>query len=189
MAGVSPPLLPCIPLRNGNATRQGWVFEGSGDLLRCSRRWWLGSHRAREPASSDRLPVHRSESPTGYSSPGCSPAEPASALPVTDRVAAPDPAMQSNALLNRPLPVSHCKDTVQASATPLAEASRGKFCLDERPSLSHLAPATRLNRRSPLRPLPAFGCDAASRWACGRQPEGCHLYFARRVTFLSCADI
>ena len=103
-------------------------------------------------------------------------------------VAAPDPAMQSNALLNRPLPVSHCKDTVQASATPLAEASRGKFCLDERPSLSHLAPATRLNRRSPLRPLPAFGCDAASRWACGRQPEGCHLYFARRVTFLSCAD-
>src|SRR5271167_4183006 len=22
-----------------------WVFEGSGDLLRCLRRWWLGSHR------------------------------------------------------------------------------------------------------------------------------------------------
>jgi hypothetical protein len=38
----------------------------------------------REPASSDRLPVHRSESPTGYSSTGCSPAEPASASPVTD---------------------------------------------------------------------------------------------------------
>jgi hypothetical protein len=38
----------------------------------------------REPASSDRLPVHRSESPTGYSSAGCSPAEPASASPVTD---------------------------------------------------------------------------------------------------------
>ena len=31
---------------------RGWVFEGSGDLLRCSRRWWLGNHRAREPESS-----------------------------------------------------------------------------------------------------------------------------------------
>ena len=40
--------------------------------------------RWREPASSDRLPSHRSESPTGYSSAGCSPAEPASASPVTD---------------------------------------------------------------------------------------------------------
>src|ERR1700675_1696786 len=40
--------------------------------------------RWREPASSDRLPAHRSESPTGYSSAGCSPAEPASASPVTD---------------------------------------------------------------------------------------------------------
>jgi hypothetical protein len=38
----------------------------------------------REPASSDRLPIHRSESPTGYSSAGYSPAEPASASPVTD---------------------------------------------------------------------------------------------------------
>ena len=37
----------------------------------------------REPASSDRLPIHRSESPTGYSSAGCSPAEPACASPVT----------------------------------------------------------------------------------------------------------
>jgi hypothetical protein len=36
--------------------------------------------RWREPASSDRLPSHRSESPTGYSSAGCSPAEPASRL-------------------------------------------------------------------------------------------------------------
>src|SRR5258707_15630876 len=40
--------------------------------------------RWREPASSGRLPSHRSESPTGYSSAGCSPAEPASASPVTD---------------------------------------------------------------------------------------------------------
>jgi len=33
----------------------------------------------REPASCDWLPVHRSEPPTGYSSAGCSAAEPASA--------------------------------------------------------------------------------------------------------------
>ena len=38
----------------------------------------------REPAISGRLPVHRRESPTGYSSAGCSPAEPVSASPVTD---------------------------------------------------------------------------------------------------------
>ena len=44
----------------------------------------LATAEWREPASSDRLPVHRSESPTGYSSAGCSPAEPASASPVTD---------------------------------------------------------------------------------------------------------
>jgi hypothetical protein len=38
----------------------------------------------REPASCDRLPVLRSEPPTGYSSAVCSAAEPASASPVTD---------------------------------------------------------------------------------------------------------
>jgi hypothetical protein len=32
----------------------------------------LATAECREPASSDRLPVHRSESPTGYSSAGCS---------------------------------------------------------------------------------------------------------------------
>ena len=50
-------------------------------------RWWLGNRQWREPARSDRLPVHRSESPTGYSSASCSPAEPASASPVTDNLA------------------------------------------------------------------------------------------------------
>jgi hypothetical protein len=65
------------------APRLRWVFKGSGDLPRCALpRWWLGNAGCREPASSDRLPVHRSESPTGYSSAGCSPAEPASASPV-----------------------------------------------------------------------------------------------------------
>ena len=58
----------------------GWVFEGSGDLPRC----WLAIAEWREPASSDRLPVYRSESPTGYSLTGCSPAEPVSASPVAD---------------------------------------------------------------------------------------------------------
>ena len=58
----------------------GWVFEGSGDLPRC----WLAIAEWREPASSDRLPVYRSESPTGYSLAGCSPAEPVSASPVAD---------------------------------------------------------------------------------------------------------
>src|SRR5437588_7229954 len=38
----------------------------------------------REPTRSDRLPVHRSESPTGYSSAGCSPPELASASPVIE---------------------------------------------------------------------------------------------------------
>jgi DDE superfamily endonuclease len=47
-------------------------------------RYWLGSRRGRQPAGFDRLPVHRSESPTGYSSVGCSPAEPASASPGID---------------------------------------------------------------------------------------------------------
>ena len=46
----------------------------------------LATAKWREPTRSDRLPVHRSESPTGYSSAGCSPAEPASASPVTDIV-------------------------------------------------------------------------------------------------------
>src|ERR1700726_101486 len=57
--------------------------------------------RWREPASSDRLPTHRSESPTGYSSAGCSPAEPASASPVTDNNS-PIPIQRANqiALLN-----------------------------------------------------------------------------------------
>jgi hypothetical protein len=61
----------------------------------------LATAEWREPASYDRLPIHRSEPPTGYSSAGCSPAEPASASPVTDNSTSnPDPARQSNALLN-----------------------------------------------------------------------------------------
>src|SRR6516165_6957927 len=80
----------------------------------------------REPTSCDRLPVHRSESPTGYSSAGCSPAEPASASPVTDH----------------------------------------------RSSI-------------PKRCLATIRCRAGR----VRRQRGCHLYFARRVTFLSCGDM
>jgi hypothetical protein len=95
----------------------------------------LATVERREPASSDRLPVHRSESPIGYSSAGCSPAEPASASPVTDNSRLnPDPARQSNALL--------------------------KF---------------------------TTGMQSSSRSSCP-SPTGCYFYFARRVTFLSCAD-
>jgi hypothetical protein len=90
----------------------------------------------REPTSSDQLPIHRSESPTGYSSAGCSPAEPASASPVTDIVA----QIQSS----EPIKL-RC-------STSLRDA--GKLAL--------------------LVPLPSA--------------RGCHLYFARRVSFLSCTD-
>jgi hypothetical protein len=73
-----------------------------------------------------RIPVHRSESPAGYSSAGCSPAAPASASPVT-----------------------HHRSSI------------------------------------PIRRLAVMPCRA------GRilRQRGCHLYFARRVTFLPCADI
>ena len=90
----------CIPF-SGDATRQPgrlravarWGFLGIGRSTPMARRSG-GSATAdwREPASSDRLPTHRSESPTGYSSAGCSPAEPASASPVTDNNSPGTPA-------------------------------------------------------------------------------------------------
>src|SRR5437016_4296688 len=89
----------------------------------------------RERASFDRLPVHRSESPTGYSSADCSPAEPASASPVTDN----------------------------SSAIPIRRGNQMRC-------------STSLQGAVQCAPRPH------------RQRE-CHLYFARRVTFLSCADI
>src|SRR5215813_13442053 len=48
--------------------------------------------KSRKPTHYDRLPLHRRESPTGYSSTGCSPAEPASASPVADN---PSPSGES----------------------------------------------------------------------------------------------
>src|SRR5436305_10053735 len=98
----------------------------------------LVTAECREPASSDRLPVHRSESPTGYSSAGCSPAEPASASPVTENT----------------------------SSIPIRRGNQ---------------------MRCSSRRRPALGCGARAR-RIRRQPE-CHLYFARPVSFLSCADM
>ena len=123
------------PSRGG---RVGFSGIGRSTPMAC-QDGGLATVERREPASSDRLPVHRSECPTGYSSAGCSPAEPASASPVTENISSiPNPATQSNALLN-----------------------------------------FRAGRR------PAFACGTCARRV--RRPE-CHLYFARRVSFLSCAD-
>src|ERR1700730_7629413 len=131
---MAPPSLS--PSRGG---RVGFSGIGRSPPMAC-QDGGLATVERREPASSDRLPVHRSESPTGYSSAGCSPAEPASASPVTENISSiPNPATQSNALLN-----------------------------------------FRAGRR------PAFACGPCARRV--RRPE-CHLYFARRVSFLSCADI
>ena len=101
---------------------------------------------SREPASSDRLPVHRSESPTGYSSAGCSPAEPASASPVSDIVAQP-----------------RSGETIKCAAQP--------HCKDA--------------ARPPRPRLALMPCRARR----VRRQRECHLYFARRVSSLSCADI
>src|SRR5271155_4400499 len=119
-------------------------FRGSGDLPRCLRKWWLGNRRCREPAGSDRLPVHRSESPTGYSSAGCSPAEPASASPVTDNT--------SSITIRRGNQI-RCSTSLQDAVQALAPR---------------------------LVVVPALVSAANGE---------CHLYFARRVTFLPCADI
>jgi hypothetical protein len=88
----------------------GWVFEGSRDLPRCLRRQWLGSRRVAGAGQFRSTPVHRSESPTGYSSAGCSPAEPASASPVTDNSSS-IPIRRDNQMRCS----TSLKDTVQAS--------------------------------------------------------------------------
>jgi hypothetical protein len=117
---------------------------------------------ARQPPSVpgaghfDRLPVHRSESPTGYSSAGCSPAEPASASPVTDN----------------------------SSSIPIRRGNqmRGSTALQGgRPSLGYMLGCCSPSPGVWLRCSVVLVVSAAKR--------GCHLYFARRVTFLSCADI
>jgi hypothetical protein len=78
---------------------------------------------------------HRSESSTAYSSTGCSPAEPASASPVTD----------TNRLTSFRCSIQMCSWAV----------NRHRVNAD----------------------------------AIGSAAPGCHFYFARQVTFLSCADI
>src|SRR5580704_19432871 len=53
-----------------------WVFRDREIYPDASRDADSAFAECRKPTSCDRLPVHRSESPTGYSSAGCSPAEP-----------------------------------------------------------------------------------------------------------------
>ena len=59
------------------------------------------SAECRKPTSCDRLPVHRSESPTGYSSAGCSPAEPLPLHRSPSTVAQSRSAEAIKSLLNR----------------------------------------------------------------------------------------
>jgi hypothetical protein len=106
----------------------------------------------RKPTSCDRLPVHRSESPTGYSSAGCSPAEPASASPVTVNSSS-IAIRRGNQIAAQP----HCREAVQVALvvsaanasvistlragchfylapTPLLRAIPRDACRDEGPS-------------------------------------------------------
>src|SRR5580704_9064399 len=77
------------------------------------------SAECRKPTSCDRLPVHRSESPTGYSSAGCSPAEPASASPVTVNSSS-IAIRRGNQIAAQP----HCREAVQvALVVSAADAS------------------------------------------------------------------
>src|SRR5437660_3819675 len=69
-------------------------------------------------------PIHRSESPTGYSSAGCSPAEPATASPVADNSTSnPGPARQSNCAAQ-----SHCRDPVQVTLVPVTHRVSSLLC-------------------------------------------------------------
>ena len=116
----------CIPF-SGDATRHAghlravarWGFLGIGRSTPMARRSG-GSATAdwREPASSDRLPIHRSESPTGYSSAGCSPAEPACASPVTDN--------------NSPIPIQRANQITLLNFTARMQAHSRSSCPRQR---------------------------------------------------------
>ena len=126
---------PIAPKPATIAPWRRWVFEGSENIYDARREemvaWQPPSGGSR---SVPMAPGSRSESPTGYSSAGCSPAEPASASPVTDIV------------------------------------------VQSRPSAAiQMRCSTPLRRCSPSRAPRA------------RRERECHLDFARRVTFLSCA--
>jgi len=109
-----------VPYRdNGNGGRHpwpGWVFQGSGDLPRCLRSCWLGNRRAAGAGQLRSAPVHRSESSTGYSSAGCSPAEPASASPVTEN---------GSSIVIRRGDQMRCSTSLQGSNPVIASAAKG----------------------------------------------------------------
>src|ERR1700720_4307575 len=87
-----------------------WFFRDREIYPDASRDADSAFAEGRKPTSCDRLPVHRSESPTGYSSAGCSPAEPASASPVT--VNSSSIAIRRGNQIAAP---PHCRDAVQVA--------------------------------------------------------------------------
>ena len=129
---------PIAPKPATIAPWRGWVFEGSEDLLRCSKRRDAGLATAewREPTRSDRLPVHRSEF--------------------------------SNRLFLGGL---------------LPSRARFRFTGHRHSSSIPTSAAIQMRCSTPLRRC------SPSRAPRARRERECHLYFARRVTFLSCADI
>ena len=90
---------------------RGWLSRDREIYPDGLRRRWLGNAGWRDRP----VPIgsHPSEwiSPTGYSSAGCSPAEPASASPVADNSTSnPAPARQSKCAAQ-----PHCRDPVQVT--------------------------------------------------------------------------
>ena len=150
-----------LPNRPPSRRGQGGFFRDREIYPGARGDGGLATAECREPASSDQLPVHRSESPTGYSSAGRSPAEPASASPVTDDSSS-IPIRRGNQMRRSTL-LQGCRP---GSATCLSKPTYASI-----PDVAC--------------PRLAFGCDRARRV---RRQRQCHLYSARRVTFLSCAD-
>ena len=124
---------------------------------------------ARQPPSGGSRPVSIGSRSIGVSlqpansSAGCSPAEPASASPVTDNSSS-IPIRRGNQM--------RCSTSLQGCS------QSSVTCLGE-PTYGSIRMSFALAQRLVVMPSPLI---------VSAEPE-CHLYFARRVTFLSCADI
>jgi len=123
---------------------------------------------ARQPPSGGSRPVSIGSRSIGVSlqpansSAGCSPAEPASASPVTDNSSS-IPIRRGNQM--------RCSTSLQGCS------QSSVTCLGE-PTYGSIRMSFALAQRLVVMPSPLI---------VSAEPE-CHLYFARRVTFLSCAD-
>ena len=123
---------------------------------------------ARQPPSAGSRPVSIGSRSIGVSlqpansSAGCSPAEPASASPVTDNSSS-IPIRRGNQM--------RCSTSLQGCS------QSSVTCLGE-PTYGSIRMSFALAQRLVVMPSPLI---------VSAEPE-CHLYFARRVTFLSCAD-